>query len=303
MSLNSPMEHPKSEALEALAAGDLRAAEAGLLREHLALCAQCRREAERWENLFRELEELSLPPVALRSEAFATAVLSQLALAPAPETRHLTLEGVDLYLAGQLEPALLARVKSHLRGCPRCRREVDRLGALVRGLEALPPQLPSPQLRKEVLRQLPTIVAGWDPKTAPGWASALAPWLPSSPRGWAISGALALTPTLGVTAILLGIMGHPLLSVGGLLTFLRWKLSDALGQLALFLSDLVTQTPVAHWIWRGALALAEIPPATLGLWFLVLALLGALTSASALLLLRTLLSPPIREDFHAHQRS
>jgi len=303
MSLNSPMEHPSAGALEALAAGDLDAVEAGLLREHLALCPRCRGAVERWENLFRELEEISVPPMALHSEAFASAVLSQLVLAPASETRHLTLEGVDLYLDGQLEPAVLAQVNTHLRGCPRCRREVERLGALVRGLEALPSQRPLPQLQEGVLRQLPTIVAGWEEQVAPGWAQLLAPWLPSTPRGWGVAGALALTPALGVTAILLGILAHPLLSLGGLLTFFRWKLSDAVGQLALLLSEWAAQTPVAPWIGRGALALAQVPPATLGVWLLGFALLGAITSGSAALLLRSLLAPPSREVFHARQHS
>jgi anti-sigma factor ChrR (cupin superfamily) len=51
------------------------------------------------------------------------------------------------YLSGSLEGAAREKFVSHLEECPRCRAEVEELGALWRGLEFLPAALPSIAMR------------------------------------------------------------------------------------------------------------------------------------------------------------
>lgn len=66
--------HPEQERLEALAAGDLSAAEAAVVESHLVGCERCRDEVEEWRALFGALGGL---PGIEPAPGFADAVMAR----------------------------------------------------------------------------------------------------------------------------------------------------------------------------------------------------------------------------------
>ncbi|MCU1262776.1 MAG: anti-ECFsigma factor, ChrR, partial [Bryobacterales bacterium] len=56
-------------------------------------------------------------------------------------------EKMPEYLSGTLDELSREKFLFHLESCVNCRREVEELGAIWRGLEFLPAQQPNPAMR------------------------------------------------------------------------------------------------------------------------------------------------------------
>ena len=72
--MNYTNSHPEQERLEALAAGELTAADAAVVESHLVGCTRCREEVEEWRALFGALGDL---PGIEPSPGFADAVMAR----------------------------------------------------------------------------------------------------------------------------------------------------------------------------------------------------------------------------------
>ena len=75
--MNYTNSHPEQERLEALAAGELGAADAAVVESHLVGCARCREEVDEWRQLFGALADL---PGIEPSVGFTDAVMARVAV-------------------------------------------------------------------------------------------------------------------------------------------------------------------------------------------------------------------------------
>jgi anti-sigma factor RsiW len=79
--VNEDMHHPEPEALEALAAGSLPAADRATVASHVETCGPCGAEVEEFRLLFAALADL---PRLAPSTAFADRVMARVRVAPVP---------------------------------------------------------------------------------------------------------------------------------------------------------------------------------------------------------------------------
>ncbi len=72
-----------------------------------------------------------------------------------PRDPHLSAEGIQAFLDGELSQAEMARVQGHSASCVRCQSEIEAWRLLFDELEDLPVLDPSPVLSERVMRALP----------------------------------------------------------------------------------------------------------------------------------------------------
>lgn len=109
------------------------------------------------------------------------------------------------YALDSLEPSVQAQVRTHLEGCPACRREAEELRVVAMQLgEAVAEQAPPPELRRRILAQVRSETAvgigiapvaestlgrrlWWSDRSAPWVAVAAAAVLALAAGGWGLS--------------------------------------------------------------------------------------------------------------------
>lgn len=254
--------HLNAEGIQAFLEGELPPGEADALEEHASSCARCERELEAWRLLFAELGEMArLAP----APGFRARVMEEVQVrAPLLErlkgwlvgrgtaargaVEHLSPGRLQDYVEGILPQGQMARVRSHLEECGRCRRQEAAWQSVFQELGTLPRVEPSPGFARSVMDRVEVPVASpararpspWDRAVAgiAGWlhdvrpaaahALAMARKLrPRTRRAWALVGSALAAPGVVMAAAALYVATNPLLSVTNLSTFLWWRVSEA----------------------------------------------------------------------------
>lgn len=230
------------------------------VERHLAACASCDAEATEWARLVTRLDTLShFDPPAY----FAEGVLARLPRAGVlpiaarmrstiagwvPAGAHVNADRLQAYLDGTLGDKVAARVRSHVDHCSSCARELAVWRALYGEIEALGHFTPSAGFAERVAEKVvlprPSLLTIPAPEPAPlplaarvGAAvrHALAPLsplrrlVPRTRRAWAALSGVAVTPAVTMGLVLYAVFSHPTLTVGSLVSWAGWQLSDGLG--------------------------------------------------------------------------
>lgn len=312
--------HLNSELLQAMAEGALDPARMDPARAHLAGCGRCRAELEGWQLLFSELEDLPDLGPAL---GFADRVMTKVEVRPplaqraadrlrrlvpnrsAPSrVRHLNVNGIHEYLDRQLGIRARQLVDEHLATCGRCRSEMEGWAPVFEGLQALPRFSPPQGFADAVMTRVPVAAiaeAARSPEAA--WTTraldAASRLIPATRKGWAVVGGLVATPTVAMVAAVAAVVLHPLLSFGGILTFARWRLSDALGAGWLRALESFGGNPVVLRAWEVVSTLLQAP----GMVAFGLVALWASVLAAAWVLYRHVIAPSFSTENHAKASS
>ncbi|TVP77970.1 MAG: hypothetical protein EA352_02800 [Gemmatimonadales bacterium] len=206
-------------------------------------------------------------------------------------------------LEGSLSPAILHRVEAHLDTCPDCRDVAGEWRPLMARLDQLG-HLPAPAgFRSAVMARVD--VQAVAERARRRSLSPLRRTLelagrlrPRSSRGWLVAGGLGALPTAATAAAVVAITAHPLLSLGGIVTLARWRLTEwvlgsgeaALGHLASLGGGIAITAVQAVAQAPGPLAASMV-------------VLAAGTAASAWVLLRVLPIPSLIASRHEHRPS
>lgn len=194
--------------------------------------------------------------------------------------RHLTPTGIQDFLEGQLAPRTELRVREHLSDCTDCSGQVEAWSLVMARLDALPRLAPRPEFADAVMArvevQAVAAVAAREARTR-SWVGALGAWalsgasrlVPSTRRGWIAAGTLVAMPTLGLVVLVAAVVSNPVVGMGDLVTFLGWRIIDALGSLAAGTLALFTETRLAAALWQALLAFVQASPLALSLFFLL----------------------------------
>lgn len=247
--------HLTAERIQALLDGVLPGREARVLRAEAESCPRCSAELEAWEVLFQDLEDL---PVMTPSPAFRERILESL---PVPRRQrllaylfgrrdaatHATVQELHEHLDGRLAARVSIRLEEHLGQCAACRSELDGLHAVVSAVEGLPQLAPSPGFGEAVMarfRVQQMAAAAVAPTTRrerlAAWVRTRAP-IPSSGRGWAAVFGAATAPAVTLALALEAVFSHDLVTVGNIVSFLRFKLSGLTEGVGSALARLATE--------------------------------------------------------------
>lgn len=304
-----PTEHPMNptdfhlddHALQALASGEGSPQGALDAQEHLAGCVSCSTALRRWESLIVELEGL---PQHEPTDAFEAAVLARVlpgtqegAMTGVSSSAHLTPQGIQRHLMGEISAEQSARSLNHLAQCPSCQDEATAWQSVFSQLTALPSPAPSTGFEDRVMARIPVAAI------AQVFAEEQRPWtervldrlgrlIPRTPKGWLFVGTAAVVPA--TVPLVLGVLflTNPMLSVRDIVLFAQWQF--------LRLNDLWPQVPGSQRVTENlesvALLLQQIPP---GAIVLALLLTSLVIGTSGFILVRSLLLPVWRGRSHA----
>ena len=316
--VNDPSTHLSSEALQAYLEGELAAERTEKVEAHLAGCSRCASELDGWRLVFSQLDEL---PGLEPSENFAERVMAEVPTRPSLGRRlmgtlrtamgrrirnaeeHLGPDRLQELLDGALGQGDRRRAHAHMEACPACQSEFQEWQTVFTSLGSLPRLAPSEGFARRVMT---AFQASASPAPTPGvldralqWAGAMTNQagrlLPSTPRGWTGLGAIASLPALGVLALMGAVTAHPLLTLGGLATFLSWRVADGFQAAMAWGSQWLADSAVAGALWEAASAASASPSlAVAGLMAL-----WALTLASAWILYRNVIAPSPVTGRHA----
>lgn len=299
--------HLTGETFQAFLEGELEAARKARVEAHLAECRRCAAELEGWTLLFRELEELpalgpspafrervlaQVPvrspegsPVEARTPGFLERLRARLTGAGRSASEHLAPERIQELVEGALSGARKRTAAAHLAACGSCRAEAESWQALFRTLDQLPALEPSPDFGARVMaavdveavaeRARASRTALW--RRLPAEALAAGRGLvPSTRRGWALAGGVVAAPAVALVAALGAVVAHPLLTMGDLVAFAWWRMSDLVGAAGTWALSQVVANPLLAQVW-GLVELAAASPgvAAGGLLVLWTAMLGA----------------------------
>lgn len=294
--------HLNDERLQALLDGELPAREARTAHAHVQECGACRTRLEAWETVFMELGDLpSLAP----SPAFRERVLEALPRpggAGAKVRGWLRLDGdaampthvgparLQEFMEGRLAARTSARVEAHLDGCAVCRGELQGYQAVARAVERLPVLTPSDAFRERVMagvrvESLARAVLAPTSRTERllAWARRA---IPSSPRGWAATLGVATAPAVIAALAVNAVFSHPLVTVGGLASFVWLKLSSFAGGAVGAVSAPLMDNALVSQVW----AMVEPLLASSRLVAASATVLSALTLAALWILYRNVLA-------------
>ena len=118
------------------------------------------------------------------------------------EHRHLLPEEIDLLLDGEVGFGVQP-LRSHIRGCDHCRRELEEARAVVRELETLPHLAPSPLFAERVMAQVQVI----EPVHVAAVHTARR-WLPESRPLRVLAGAAAVAVASVLSMVSLWVFGN-----------------------------------------------------------------------------------------------
>lgn len=235
--------HLTAERIQAFLDDSLSRDERAEVHAHSTFCASCHAEFEAWRLLYSELGGLvQLDP----GPGFRDRVLANLdtpADVPAQDrafgwlrrralqaAKHLDPDRLQDYVEGLLPTRQMARISTHLEGCGVCRREEEHWQSLIQGIEELPAMAPSSGFHGRVMAriQLGRLVRPMAARTAGAralsWAGRL---VPRTQRAWAVISGIALTPATVVALLGYAVFSNPLVTPGGLASFLWWRVGGA----------------------------------------------------------------------------
>lgn len=316
--MNESSEHLTSETLQAYLEGELPAKGQVPVESHLATCARCASELEAWSLLFSELDDL---PGLEPSPDFGKRVMAQLPARPpllqrlAARTRallptrdviaggHLAADRLQEFLEGDLAGGERRQVVAHLDGCAPCRIQLQEWEVVFQSLTSLPRLEPSPGFSARVME---AYEASGARAPAPAGLERILAWgegamgaaarlLPSSRKGWGWLSALAAVPTLAILVVAGVVFSHPLITPGGLFSFVSWRVGDGLEAVAGQATRFVLDSPLLLATWEAVTSVAASPEIALA----VLAAVWFATAASGWVLYRTVISPPFMAGRHA----
>ena len=279
MAQKRPKTHLTAERIQAFLDEALSRDERARVQEHAAFCGRCQAELEAWQLLYSELGELAeLSP----APSFRDRVLAGLDTAapaePAPKrlfgwsrrravraAQHIGPERLQDYIEGLLPTGQMARVSTHLEACGNCRSEEEQWRSLIQGIEKLPVMAPSSAFAGQVMgrvrirRLMRPVAARTARARAAAWAGRM---VPRTQRAWALISGIALTPFAVGALLTYAVFSNPLVTPGGLASFLWWRVSGGATALGGFLMDGLVESPIAFYAYSVLDLLAGAPTVT-----------------------------------------
>lgn len=277
------MKHPKThltaERIQAFLDDALSRDERAEVQEHATSCGRCKAEVEAWHLLYSELGELpELSPApdfgdrvlaglnkAVPAASAEKRLLGWLRRRAVRAVEHLDPERLQDYVEGILPARQMARVSAHLDACADCRREEKQWRGLIQGIEELPVMAPSSAFAGRVLGQVridrlaQPVAAGSAPRRALPWVGHL---VPRTQRAWAVISGIALTPITVSALLAYAVFSNPLVTPGGLASFLWWRISGGANALWGFVADGLIESPIAFYAYSVLDLLAGAPTVT-----------------------------------------
>ncbi len=303
MAKKHPKTHLTAERIQAFLDDALSRDERAEVQEHATFCGGCQAELEAWQLLYSELGEL---PELSPAEGFRGRVLAGLDTAvptAAAEKRpagwlrrralqaaeHLNPERLQDYVEGLLPARQMARVSAHLEACGNCRSEEEQWRSLIQGIEKLPVMAPSHAFAGQVMaririgRLVRPVAASTAHGRALAWASRL---VPRTQRAWAVISGIALTPLTVSALIAYAVFSNPLVTPGGLASFLWWRISGGATALWGLLADGIVESGIAFYGYSFLDLVAGAPAVTA----MVAVSFGAATTLAGWVLYRNLIT-------------
>jgi anti-sigma factor RsiW len=322
--VNESREHVSSELLQAFLEGELSTERVGEVESHLAACRRCASELDAWRVLFTELEDM---PGLGPSEGFAQRVMSQVPTRPSFARRitgriwssasakagkageHLAPERIQDLLDGALRGRGRRTAEAHLHDCAPCRDAVQEWERVFAALGSVPRLEASEGFAERVMAGFQASAArqasAAERATSAVGTDRLAEWagraaeiggrlIPSTGKGWAWMAAALSLPSIGILAVLGAIVAHPLLTLEGLVAFMRWRLSDGIQLGMTWLTERTFQSPIVVWLWDAGAVFVAAP----GLALAAFIALWAVTMAAGWVVYRHVIAPSLLADRH-----
>jgi len=294
--------HLSEERIQDWLDGRLPPPDAAAVEGHVGACPRCRAEVEGWRALMGELSGLeALAPQTGFSGRVLDAVEGPTYAEEARGRRAGALATVSAWLSGSGHPdtgrlqdfvdgalgrRAAAGVRRHLAACAPCRTEARGWARVIDGVGRLPRHAPSPAFAHEVMRHVRVTPA--HATTGSSLAQRLlgrARALGGRRRAWAAAAGVAFTPVVTAGLVLYAVFSHPMVTLGGLATFVWLKtaaLTTALG------GGIGGGLFESASIFRAWSALRTLSPTTAGAGLLAV---SALTLASGWVVYRNVIAP------------
>lgn len=315
----SEVRHFDDDVFQAYLEDELSEEDRAGVAAHAAACASCAAQLESWSALFQELGELPVlaPSNRLRARVLAESgvgsrspgglwerVRDVVANVGQAGLRHLRPRAVEDLLDGVAGQEAYTRVRAHAGRCATCAGQLAQWERLYGALAKLERLEPAPGFADRVMERVDARVPVLHPAPDPAFSlsrlkAAARSLLPSSRVGWTLTAAFGSAPALAIVVGLTLVVLHPLLTVGGLFTFVEWHVADFV-RLA---SAWATQ-----WVGDGLLAVIDSVPAQIlldspGLTLMGLVALWAAMSAAGWVLYRQVVAPILLTSRHAQASS
>ncbi len=307
MAQKHPKTHLTAERIQAFLDEALSRDERAEVQEHATFCGRCQAELEAWQLLYSELGGLPELSPAPNFQARVLAGLDTAVPAAQAEKRrfgwlrrpaaraagavraagHLDPERLQDYIEGLLPVGQMASVSAHLEACGSCRSEEEQWRGLIQGIEKLPVMAPSDAFASHVMGQIRIgrlvrpVAARTARSRALAWAGRL---VPQTQRAWAVISGIALTPVTVGALLAYAVFSNPLVTPGGLASFLWWRISGGATALWGYLTEGLVESPIAFYAYSALDLLAGAPAVTA----MVAVAFAATTSLSAWVLYRNL---------------
>ena len=213
------------------------------IEQHLAACDSCSLEVDTWAIVFRDLDGLPsyAPATGFRERVLArvdTSAHLPLAarlrkrvagLVRGSTTAHLPEGLLQDFVDGELTPRAVARVRAHLGSCASCAAEVHawrQLHVQLRDLESPAPREGFGERVMAAYRIEQMVQAAAPVPLRSRFAVAVRRTLSRPKETMAALSGVAVTPLAIFGVAVWAVFSHPTLTMGSLLSFLAWQISD-----------------------------------------------------------------------------
>ena len=231
--------HLSTEVLQDFVEGTLAARRAARVERHLESCPPCTADADVWIALFGRLGELeSLTP----SPGFGDRVMAEIsttvslplgarirgrisALFGAPP------EHMQDFVDGLLPARAMARVEAHVGDCRACGAELSEWQHVAARLDTLGHLSPAEGFEDQAMTGYLAARSKRAVVRQPVWSRAVSTaWrlVPQTREAWAALSGVAVTPAVVVGLVFYAVFSHPTLTIGSLVSFAWWQVSDVL---------------------------------------------------------------------------
>ena len=234
--------HVAADVLQDFIEGSLAARRAERVEAHLTACSECAHEADVWLGVMRRLDEL---PSFAPAEEFADRVIAEVQMPEAlslvarlrgrftgfagPSPEHVPTGLLQDLVDGALPNKAVARIEAHVADCLVCTNELAAWRSISVRLGSLEQFAPSEHFRERVMEAVLATREQTSVAQRPAWsrlAAAAGRWVPQTREAWAALSGVAVTPVVIVGLMAYAVFSHPTLTVGSLLSFARWQVSD-----------------------------------------------------------------------------
>lgn len=236
--------HVDAERLQDMFDGVLAARMTTRIQSHLDECPDCSAEAARWVPLFARLDRLE---TFVPREGFAERVMAGVtmpvweprsarvlaritgAVRGTPASEHPSGNVLQDFVDGALPARALARIRTHLQSCHDCRRASEGWRDLADQLVALERFGPSRGFADRVMAGVRVADAVKAPLPVPMHERARrlgARLVPQTREAWAALSGVAVTPVVITGLVLYAVFSHATLTLGSLMSFAWWQVTD-----------------------------------------------------------------------------